>query len=65
MVNHHTALELMRLETLQKRAQAHRDSARRSGNIARMSRAARLETAACAKETRLVMGEIETYHNSD
>lgn len=60
-MNHHIAIEVNHLGRLVERAQAYQRIGRQSGNVARLNRAARLEIAAEAKLTGIVMSEVSAY----
>jgi hypothetical protein len=60
-MDHRVALEILRLDRLEKRAQAYRESGMRSGNLRRCRRAADLELAAHARSMAIVGDEVSTY----
>lgn len=62
-MDHRTAFELLRLDRLEVLAQGYQRRAFQTGNIARMARAARLETIAYNKGMSLVMGDVTTYQD--
>lgn len=60
-MDHRTALEVLRLDHLEKQARAYHDRGRESGNARLMVRAARLEEAANAKMMAIARVEVSTY----
>ncbi len=60
-MDHHTAVEVLRLDRLEKRANAHLERGLRAGNTASVRRAARLETAIHVKLMSILGSEVTTY----
>jgi hypothetical protein len=61
MITHDTAVEIIRLDRIERRADAYLKRALESGNRLRARRAARLLTVAHNRAAVIVMGEVRPY----
>ena len=62
-MDHHTSSDAMRLDRLEKRAQAYFKAGKAKGNLPRLVRAVRLETAVNSTMLKMLTVEIEGCRN--